>query len=945
VKKLAKPYFQFYLCTALGWFNNRKQYFRLLCSKYLLAGHKGGATVANDKNHHPIPPKSAPNTPIKSSNVFSVLDNLLVTNVLYNSKLQINPGFKTNQMRKTSTKSVLSMASLKHAILTLVIVFATMATGTAQNCSCPGNLLTNPSFENGVTGWSGSGGYIYNGSGYQMCGNYNGYLEFSNGTAKIWQQVTAIPGNRYTVSAYLGTHAAGQTGYANPRFFLNFYTAGGVFITSSPAPVSITANVDVAPYLPKLYSITAIAPANAAYVRVEAWTFCDYIKLDAACLTTTSPVVNLGNYVWYERINNGIQDASESGIAGVTVKLYLDANGDNVPDGAAIGTTVTNATGYYAFNNLPANKYIVGVVIPTGYTPPYTTTSSLSPNNDNNTDNNGVNLVGNELRSNFITLAPGTEPTTDGDGNNGNLTLDIGLRATGTIGDFVWNDYNKNGIQDAGEPGIAGVTVTLTYPDGYTVNTTTNASGAYQFTNLLPTATGQFYKLTFSTPANFVPTTANVGADDAKDSDVVGGVINNITLTAGQVDYTFDAGFVSNQLNIGNYVWNDVNLNGVQDAGEPAIPNATVRLYADANGDNVPDGAAIATTTTNATGNYSFTGLTPGNYIVGVVPPAGYAGSTTTSTSANPNNDNNTDNNGISLVSGELRSNFITITTAGEPTTDGDGNSGNLTLDFGLVATGSIGNYVWNDTNQNGLQDAGEPGIAGVTVTLTLPDGSTRTTTTDNTGAYLFSNLPAGTYSVSFATPTNYQPATSNAPGADDALDSDPVNGVVSGITLTPGQNNLTVDAGFTNSALRVTGNVWHDVNGMSDGYVNDTRTLPNPDASYIPSGLNAFLVDEATGLIVDVYEVDGLTGTFAFEDVAPNKDYYVVISQFYKSTGTTPPVSSLPTGWVNTGQNLGTTPGEDGLNEGILYFFVGTQDVNNVNFGIRRAGRDIATP
>ena len=82
-----------------------------------------------------------------------------------------------------------------------------------------------------------------------------------------------------------------------------------------------------------------------------------------------------------------------------------------------------------------------------------------------------------------MTLTYGGEPTNDGDGPNGNLTMDFGLKGTGEIGDFVWNDLNGNGIQDAGEPGIPNVTVQL-FNCGGTVPiaiTTTDANGNYLF--------------------------------------------------------------------------------------------------------------------------------------------------------------------------------------------------------------------------------------------------------------------------------------------------------------------------------------------------------------------------------------------------------------------------------------------------------------------------------
>ena len=63
-----------------------------------------------------------------------------------------------------------------------------------------------------------------------------------------------------------------------------------------------------------------------------------------------------------------------------------------------------------------------------------------------------------------------------------------------------------------------------------------------------------------------------------------------------------------------------------------------------------------------------------------------------------------------------------------------------------VLASAQIGDTVWADENENGIQDAGEKGIAGATVRLTLPDNSTVETTTNSNGLYLFSALPAGTY-------------------------------------------------------------------------------------------------------------------------------------------------------------------------------------------------------
>ncbi|NID13851.1 SdrD B-like domain-containing protein, partial [Fibrivirga algicola] len=89
------------------------------------------------------------------------------------------------------------------------------------------------------------------------------------------------------------------------------------------------------------------------------------------------------------------------------------------------------------------------------------------------------------------------------------------------------------------------------------------------------------------------------------------------TLSSGESNTTLDAGFYQPTAGLGDYVFEDKNANGIQDAGDVAIPGVVVTLYT--------NGSAIATTTTNASGLYSFTGLTPATpYVVGFGQPAGY---------------------------------------------------------------------------------------------------------------------------------------------------------------------------------------------------------------------------------------------------------------------------------------------------------------------------------
>jgi len=126
---------------------------------------------------------------------------------------------------------------------------------------------------------------------------------------------------------------------------------------------------------------------------------------------------------------------------------------------------------------------------------------------------------------------------------------------------------------------------------------------------------------------------------------------------------------------------------------------------------------------------------------------------------------------------------------------------------------------VWEDLNANGVQDAGEPGIAGVTVNLFNSAGTQiDTTTTGSNGFYKFDNLAPGTYSVGFGTLAGFGFTTQNT-GSNDAIDSDanPTTGRTGTYTLTSGQYNDTVDAGLVGSLHGRTGTIgfWHNSNGQ----------------------------------------------------------------------------------------------------------------------------------
>jgi hypothetical protein len=109
------------------------------------------------------------------------------------------------------------------------------------------------------------------------------------------------------------------------------------------------------------------------------------------------------------------------------------------------------------------------------------------------------------------------------------------------LGDFVWIDNNRDGIQDEGEPGFPGVTVNLyDCEDNFIATTTTDENGYYLFDNLTP---GDYY-VEFIQPEGYDITMQDQGNDDALDSDAdpVTGMTICTNLEAGETDLTWDCG-------------------------------------------------------------------------------------------------------------------------------------------------------------------------------------------------------------------------------------------------------------------------------------------------------------------------------------------------------------------------------------------------------------------
>jgi hypothetical protein len=484
-----------------------------------------------------------------------------------------------------------------------------------------------------------------------------------------------------------------------------------------------------------------------------------------------SPPNELGDLVWRDDNKNGVQDQGEPGVPDVPVKLSTGQ------------TTTTGPDGKYSFGDLPDGKYTVcfgpmpDAVKDFVYTTP--------------------NAGGDDAADSDADPASGCTPEVElGIGKRENLTLDAGVHAPANgVGDFVWIDANKNGLQDEGEKPVEGVTVTLFDAQGKELGTKkTGPEGKYYFTDGLPDGT---YKVCFDVKnlpaavADYTLTKLDAG-EDGKDSDAdpATGCTSPVTVGVGKRrDYTMDAGLVAPPNRIGDLVWSDTNRNGVQDPGEPGVPGVPVKLV---DKDGKPVGDPVKT---DEDGNYEFPGIPDGTYRVcfgmGALPGA-FAGFLATKPNAGSDDAKDSD---VDLASG-----------CTPPVTVGVGKRDNPTLDLGLVSPANrVGDFVWYDNNSNGVQDAGEPGVPDLPVFLQDGGGKpVAQTKTDSDGRYLFTDLPDGEYRVCF----NADPRTGLVAGrqltrahvGDDGKDSDadPATGCTHVVKLGKDKRvDLALDAGL----------------------------------------------------------------------------------------------------------------------------------------------------
>ena len=397
---------------------------------------------------------------------------------------------------------------------------------------------------------------------------------------------------------------------------------------------------------------------------------------------------------------DGVKDAGEPGLAGWTITAYADANANGIRDAGentVAATQVTGAGGTYSLSLNPG-RYVVCETQQAGWTQSFPANNACGEG----AGGWGINLASGELDS----------------GN------DFGNWQKATKTGMKFNDLDMDGVKDQNEPGLAGWTITA-YVDA-NANGVRDA-GENTVADSTVTGAGGTYSLSLNPGRYLVCETQQAGWTQSFPANNVCGTGQGgwaINLTSGQLDSGNDFGNFQRATKTG-MKFNDLNANGVKDQGEPGLAGWQIFAFVDQNGNGIRDNdenVLGAQAVTGEDGTYTLS-LAPGKYVVCEAQQIGW-------TQSYPTGGNCGNGSGwaIDLAGGQV-------------------DSGN---DFGNYRKATKSGMKFEDIDNDGVKDAGEPGLAGWVIRAysdTNGDGALQVG--ESTIAASATTASGGTYSLS----------------------------------------------------------------------------------------------------------------------------------------------------------------------------------------------------
>ncbi len=518
--------------------------------------------------------------------------------------------------------------------------------------------------------------------------------------------------------------------------------------------------------------------------------------------------VTVGGTVYEDKNDSGALVSGDPLLAGVTVTL----NGTNDQGTSITATATTNSSGAYSFttdssgNALRPGTYTITETLPSAYLANAANVGIVNGASD------GAVVSATKIGS--VVLAE----------SQSGVSYNFGDIKPVTVAGTVYEDTNDNGTLNSGEPGIAGVTVTLsgTSDQGtsITATTTTNASGVYSFTtdssgNVLRPGT---YTVTETQPGGYLTGAATVGTvnGSADGSAVSATKIGSVVLAESQSGVSYNFGDIK-PVTLAGIVYEDDKGLGAYASGDIGIANVTLTL----SGTNDQGTSITATATTNASGVYSFPTdsngnlLRPGTYQIVETQPSGYLLGAAT----------------VGTVNGSADGTKVSLTKISSISM-AESQSG-INYNFGNVRPVTIAGIVYEDVNGTGVYGSGDNLMSGVTVTLTGTNveglSVTATATTNANGAYSFTTdsngnvLIPGTYQVTETPPSNYLLGKDAVGTVNGTADGSLVSLTqIGSIVLGSGANGINYD--FANvKPLTISGLVYNDLKEAGVYQAGDT--------------------------------------------------------------------------------------------------------------------------